>query len=198
MYIHIHVHVINWIWKNWWGSVCTYIMGYLNTNRNCAPYHTCVANVCISITLPSLAYSCCIVHITLHSLHIYPILFRPWKYYTVEDKRITAVLYTHTHHTHLLAHILPYSGLFSGMYILQISREKNFHKDCTRKVTMLGTCTWVWLFENELQQFRFSQNIHPSKITCYIRYQAHTNTHSLTHSHTTLHYTHTVTHKNQL
>ena len=78
------------------------------------------------------------------------------------------------------------AGYFRGMYILQISRKKNFHKDCTRKVTMLGTCTWVWLFENELQQFRFSQNIHPSKITCYIRYQAHTNTHSLTH---TLHYT---------
>ena len=38
------------------------------------------------------------------------------------------------------------AGYFRGMYILRISRNKNFHEDCTHEVATLSM--WVWFSIN--------------------------------------------------
>ena len=55
------------------------------------------------------------------------------------------------------------------MYILRILRNENFHENCTRKVTILGTCVWfsinfAEIYSANCSNFKIQEIIlHPSK-----------------------------------
>ena len=69
----------------------------------------------------------------------------------------------------LCIHVILYS-CFRGVYILQISRNKNFLEDCTHEITSLGMVFHKFR-ENwflGLQQFWNFRIIHPSKIKSYM------------------------------